>query len=105
LGYGYTRKGRDEELGMDGDEEQLLEAGAPRARSPSPQRSRRRVMAGLSQAFPAIGLNELCYKESPETMRSVAGAQEHAAATPWRPSPTRPKGDGRRWSGARRPAR
>uniref|UniRef100_A0A0E0BVQ5 Uncharacterized protein n=1 Tax=Oryza glumipatula TaxID=40148 RepID=A0A0E0BVQ5_9ORYZ len=32
------------------------------------------AMAGLSEAFAAIGLNELCYKESPESMRSVAGA-------------------------------
>uniref|UniRef100_A0A0E0Q6Z7 Uncharacterized protein n=1 Tax=Oryza rufipogon TaxID=4529 RepID=A0A0E0Q6Z7_ORYRU len=62
-------------------------------------------MAGLSEAFAVIGLNEPCNKESPESMRSVAGARVHAAATPWRPSPTRPKGDGRRWSGMRRPAR
>ncbi|XP_040385659.1 protein NRT1/ PTR FAMILY 2.11-like isoform X2 [Oryza brachyantha] len=32
------------------------------------------AMAGLSEAFAAIGLNELCYKDSPESMRSVAGA-------------------------------
>ncbi|KAG8049384.1 hypothetical protein GUJ93_ZPchr0009g402 [Zizania palustris] len=32
------------------------------------------VLAGMSEAFAAIGLNELCYKQFPENMRSVAGA-------------------------------
>nr|BAC84913.1 peptide transporter-like protein [Oryza sativa Japonica Group] len=58
------------------------------------------AMAGLSEAFAAIGLNEPCNKESSESMRSVAGVLVHAAATPWRPLPTtrRPA----RWAG--RPA-
>uniref|UniRef100_A0A0E0J9B9 Uncharacterized protein n=1 Tax=Oryza nivara TaxID=4536 RepID=A0A0E0J9B9_ORYNI len=57
-------------------------------------------MAGLSEAFAAIGLNEPCNKESSKSMRSVAGVLVHAAATPWRPSPMtrRPV----RWAG--RPA-
>ncbi|KAL5205528.1 hypothetical protein ABZP36_033737 [Zizania latifolia] len=32
------------------------------------------VLAGISEAFAAIGLNEFCYKQFPENMRSVAGA-------------------------------